>query len=54
LLTSSASRATVPFAQLHNWAKVYNINEALKYKEVEGVLYNAGGLFNVGPKSSLN
>jgi hypothetical protein len=39
---------------LHNWAKVYNINEALKYKEVETVLYNKGGLFNVGPKSILN
>ena len=39
---------------MHNWAKVYNINEALKYKEVETVLYNKGGLFNVGPKSSLN
>jgi len=48
------SRATVPFEELHNWAKVYNINEALKYREVEGVLYNAGGLFNAKPDSKVS
>ena len=48
------SRATVPFKELHNWAKVYNINEALKYREVEGVLYNEGGLFNAKPDSSVS
>ena len=39
---------------MHNWAKVYNINEALKYREVETFLYNKGGLFNIGRNSILN
>jgi len=47
------ARATSPFEELYNWAKVYNINEAVKYREVESVLFNEGGLFNDKPSSSI-
>jgi len=53
LLTSCLARATSPFEELYNWAKVYNINEAVKYREVESVLFNEGGLFNDKPSSSI-
>jgi len=47
LLTSSLSRATeIVSPEIHAWAKVYNVNIGLKYKEVEALLYNRGGLFN--------
>lgn len=46
MLTSSLSRATMPYPDLHEWAKVYNCNLAVKYQEVAAVLYVRNGFYN--------
>lgn len=54
LLTASLSRATEPYPDIHSWAKVYNVNIGLKYKEIEVLLYNQGGCFNASKYISVS
>jgi len=45
-LTSSLSRATLHFPDLHPWAKQYNQNVNAKFQEVLLFLYSPNGFFN--------